>query len=159
MLHVRGVRVFASMLSILAAALCVAPASAQTYPSKPLRLIIPFPPGGSNDVVGRMIAAQLSERLGVQVVPDNRGGAGGLIGTEAAANSPPDGYTLLLISVAYAFNASIYKLPYDPATAFAPVAMLGSGPVVLAVNAKLPVNSVQELLALAKEKPGQLYYA
>ncbi len=140
-------------------ALFAAVATAQTYPSKPVRLIIPFPPGGSNDVVGRMIAAQLSERLGAQVVVDNRGGAGGLIGTEAAANSPPDGYTLLLISVAYAFNVSMYKLPYDPATAFAPVAMLGTGPVVLAVTSKLPVNSVQELLALAKEKPGQLYYA
>ena len=131
-------------------------ATAQTYPSKPVRLIIPFPPGGSNDVVGRMIAAQLSERLGAQVVVDNRGGAGGLIGTEAAANSPPDGYTLLLISVAYAFNVSMYKLPYDPATAFTPVAMLGTGPVVLAVTSKLPVNSVSELLALAKAKPGQL---
>jgi tripartite-type tricarboxylate transporter receptor subunit TctC len=143
----------------LALALLAAAAMAQPYPSRPVRLIIPFPPGGSNDIVGRMIAAQLSERLGAQVVADNRGGAGGLIGTEAAANAPRDGHTLLLISVAYAFNASIYKLPYDPATAFAPVASLGTGPVVLAVTAKLPVNSLQELLALAKEKPGQLYYA
>ena len=143
----------------LALAFLAAAATAQPYPSRPVRLIIPFPPGGSNDIVGRMIAAQLSERLGAQVVADNRGGAGGLIGTEAAANAPRDGHTLLLISVAYAFNASIYKLPYDPATAFAPVASLGTGPVVLAVTAKLPVNSLQELLALAKEKPGQLYYA
>ena len=143
----------------LALALLAAAAAAQPYPSRPVRLIIPFPPGGSNDIVGRMIAAQLSERLGAQVIADNRGGAGGLIGTEAAANAPRDGHTLLLISVAYAFNASIYKLPYDPATAFAPVASLGTGPVVLAVTAKLPVNSLQELLALAKEKPGQLYYA
>lgn len=142
------------LLAFLAAA-----AAAQPYPSRPVRLIIPFPPGGSNDIVGRMIAAQLSERLGAQVLADNRGGAGGLIGTEAAANAPRDGHTLLLISVAYAFNASIYKLPYDPATAFAPVASLGTGPVVLAVTAKLPVHSLQELLALAKEKPGQLYYA
>jgi tripartite-type tricarboxylate transporter receptor subunit TctC len=122
-------------------------------------MIIPFPPGGSNDIVGRMIAAQLSERLGMQVIPDNHGGAGGLIGTDLAAKSTPDGYTILLISIAYAFNSSIYKLPYDPATAFKPVSMLGTGPVVLAVTAKLPVNSVKELLALAKEKPGQLYYA
>ncbi len=140
-------------------ALLAAAAAAQPYPSRPVRLIIPFPPGGSNDIVGRMIAAQLSERLGTQVVADNRGGAGGLIGTEAAANAPRDGHTLLLISVAYAFNASIYKLPYDPATAFAPVASLGTGPVVLAVTAKLPVSSLQELLALAREKPGQLHYA
>jgi len=143
----------------LALAFLAVAAAAQPYPSRPVRLIIPFPPGGSNDIVGRMIAAQLSERLGAQVIADNRGGAGGLIGTEAAANAPRDGHTLLLISVAYAFNASIYKLPYDPATAFAPVASLGTGPVVLAVTAKLPVNSLQELLALAKEKPGQLYYA
>ena len=122
-------------------------------------MIIPFPPGGSNDIVGRMIAAQLSERLGVQFIPDNHGGAGGLIGTDMAAKSAPDGYTILLISIAYAFNSSIYKLPYDPATAFTPVSMLGTGPVVLAVTSKLPVNSVQELLALAREKPGQLYYA
>jgi tripartite-type tricarboxylate transporter receptor subunit TctC len=140
-------------------ALFMTEAAAQAYPNRPVRLIIPFPPGGSNDVVGRMIANQLSERLGRQVVADNHGGAGGLIGTEMAAKSPPDGYTLLLISVAYAFNSSIYKLPYDPASAFAPVAMLGTGPVVLAVTSKLPVNSVKELLALAREKPGQLNYA
>jgi tripartite-type tricarboxylate transporter receptor subunit TctC len=143
----------------LALAAAVAPAAfAQSYPSKPVRLIIPFPPGGSNDIVGRMIAAQLTERLGTQVVVDNRGGAGGTIGTETAAKSTPDGHTLLLISVAYAFNPSLYKLPYDPVKAFAPVAMLGTGPNVLAVFPGLPVNSVQELIALARQKPGQLNY-
>jgi tripartite-type tricarboxylate transporter receptor subunit TctC len=121
--------------------------------------MIPFPPGGSNDVVGRMIAFQLSERLGKGVVVDNQGGAGGIIGTEAVARSAPDGYTLLLISVAHAFGASMYTLPYDSIAAFAPVSILGTGPVVLAVNAKLPVNSLPELLALAREKPGQLNYA
>ena len=134
-------------------------AAAQTYPSKPVRLIVPFPPGGSNDVVGRMIAAQLSTRLDKPVIVENQGGAGGLIGTEMAARSQPDGYTLLLVSVAYAFIPAIYKLPYDPATAFAPVAILGAGPVVIAVTSKLPVNSVKELIALAKEKPGELNYA
>ena len=134
-------------------------AAAQTYPSKPVRLIVPFPPGGSNDVVGRMIAAQLSTRLDKPVIVENQGGAGGLIGTEMAARSQPDGYTLLLISVAYAFIPAIYKLPYDPATAFTPVAILGAGPVVIAVTSKLPVNSVKELIALAKEKPGELNYA
>ena len=134
-------------------------AAAQSYPSRPVRLIVPFPPGGSNDVVGRMIAAQLSPRLDNPVFVENQGGAGGLIGTEMAARSQPDGYTLLLISVAYAFNPAIYKLPYDPATAFAPVAMLGAGPVVIAVTSKLPVGSVKELIALAKEKPGELNYA
>jgi tripartite-type tricarboxylate transporter receptor subunit TctC len=132
-------------------------AAAQGYPTRPVRLIIPFPPGGSNDIVGRMIAAQLGDRLGQQVVVDNRGGAGGTIGTELAAKSQADGYTLLLISTAYAFNTSIYKkLPYDPAKSFVPVALLGSGPGVLVVNPALPVNSVAELIALAKERPGKL---
>jgi tripartite-type tricarboxylate transporter receptor subunit TctC len=134
-------------------------AAAQSYPSRPVRLIVPFPPGGSNDVVGRMIAAQLSTRLEKAVIVENQGGAGGLIGTEMAARSQPDGYTLLLVSVAYAFIPAIYRLPYDPATAFAPVAILGAGPVVIAVTSKLPVNSVKELIALAKEKPGELNYA
>ena len=133
--------------------------TAQSYPSKPVRLIVPFPPGGSNDVVGRMIAVQLSTRLDKPVIVENQGGAGGLIGTEMAARAQPDGYTLLLISVAFAFNPAIYKLPYDPATAFAPVAMLGAGPVVIAVTSKLPVGSLKELIALAKQKPGELNYA
>ena len=141
------------------AALFPMTAAAQTYPNKPVRLIVPFPPGGSNDVVGRMIAAQLSTRLDKPVIVENQGGAGGLIGTEMAARSQPDGYTLLLVSVAYAFIPAIYKLPYDPATAFTPVAILGAGPVVIAVTSKLPVNSVKELIALAKEKPGELNYA
>ena len=132
-------------------------AAAQAYPTRPVRLIIPFPPGGSNDIVGRMIAAQLGERLGQQMVADNRGGAGGTIGTELAARAPADGYTLLLISTAYAFNTSIYKkLPYDPVKSFTPVALLGSGPGVLVVNPALPVNSVAELVALAKERPDKL---
>jgi tripartite-type tricarboxylate transporter receptor subunit TctC len=135
-------------------------AHAQAYPAKPIRFIIPFPPGGSNDVVGRMFASQLSERLGQQVVVDNRGGAGGIIGTEIAAKSPPDGYTLLLISVAYAFGTSMYKnIPYDPVKAFAPVAILGTGPVVLTVHPSVPANNVKELIALAKAKPGQIQYA
>jgi len=134
-------------------------AAAQDYPTKPLRLIIPFPPGGSNDVVGRMIATQLGERLGKQVVVDNRGGAGGVLGTEVAANSAPDGYTLLVISLAHTVNPGLYKLKYDPIKSFVPVAMLGSGANVLSVHPSVPVNSVQELLALAKQKPGELNYA
>ena len=134
--------------------------AAQEYPNKPVRLIIPFPPGGSNDVVGRLIATHLSERLGKQVVVDNRGaGAGGVVGSEVGANAPHDGYTLLIISLAHAVNPWLYKLPYDPIKAFTPVAILASGPNVLVVNPGLPVNSVKELLAAAKEKPGQLQYA
>jgi tripartite-type tricarboxylate transporter receptor subunit TctC len=152
----------AGSLLLKAAALVLAltaSAAAQDYPSKPVRLIIPFPPGGSNDVVGRMIATQLSDRLGKQVVVDNRGGAGGIIGTEAAANAAHDGYTLLIISIAHAVSPWLYKLQYDPIKSFTPVAILASGPNVLVVNPDLPVHSVGELIALAKQKPGELNYA
>jgi tripartite-type tricarboxylate transporter receptor subunit TctC len=136
-----------------------APAAAE-YPDHPVRLIIPFPPGGSNDVVGRLVAKQLSVKLGVQVFVDNRGGAGGVLGTEAAAAAPPDGYTLLIISLAHAVNPSLYpKLSYDPIKSFAPIAILATGPNVLVVNPELPVHNVQELLALAKQKPGEVDYA
>jgi tripartite-type tricarboxylate transporter receptor subunit TctC len=134
-------------------------ATAQEYPVKPIRLVIPFPPGGSNDVVGRLIAQQLGERLGKQVVVDNRGGAGGVIGTEAVANAAHDGYTLLIISIAHAVSPWLYKLNYDPIKSFVPVAILASGPNVLVVHPDLPVHSVTELIALAKQKPGELNYA
>jgi tripartite-type tricarboxylate transporter receptor subunit TctC len=134
--------------------------AAQDYPTKPVRMIIPFPPGGSNDVVGRLFATHLSERLGKQVIVDNRGaGAGGIVGTEVVANAPHDGYTIGIISLAHAVNPWLYKLPYDPIKAFTPVAQLGSGPNVLVVNPELSVHSVKELIAAAKEKPGQLQYA
>ena len=129
------------------------------YPNRPVRLIIPFPPGGSNDVVGRVIAQHLGDALGKQVIVDNRGGAGGVVGTEQAAHAAPDGYTLLGISLAHAVNPWLYKLPYDPIKAFAPVGIMGKGPVVLSVNPTLPVHSVKELIALAKQKPGDLQYA
>jgi len=148
------------VLALTAAATAQDNNAAKDYPNKPIRLIIPFPPGGSNDVVGRVIATHLSDRLGKQVVVDNRGaGAGGLVGSEVAANAPHDGYTLLIISLAHAVNPWLYKLPYDPIKAFEPVAILASGPNVLVVNPTLPANSVQDLLKLAKEKPGQLQYA
>jgi tripartite-type tricarboxylate transporter receptor subunit TctC len=134
-------------------------AAAQTYPTKPVRLIVPFPPGGSNDIVGRLMAQELTEKLGKQVVVDNRGGAGGVLGTEIAANADPDGHTLLIISVAYAFNPALYKLRFDPEKAFVPVAMLGTGPNALTVTPKLPANSVKELIAMAKAQPGKLNYA
>jgi tripartite-type tricarboxylate transporter receptor subunit TctC len=151
-----------SMLLKVAAIILVltTAAAAQDYPTKPVRLIVPFPPGGSNDVVGRLIATHLSERLGKQVVVDNRAaGAGGVVGTETAANAARDGYTLLIISIAHTVNPWLYNLPYDPIKAFTPVAILASGSNVLVVNPQLPVHSVQDLLAAAKEKPGQLQYA
>src|SRR5688500_8163942 len=129
---------------------------AQAYPSKPIRLIIPFPPGGSNDVVGRAIAQQLSERLGQGVVVDNRGGAGGVIGTNEAAKAAADGYTLLLISTAFPTSIAFNRLPRDAMKSFAPVAMLGSGPALLVVPANSPANSVSELLNQIRQKPGEL---
>ena len=132
----------------------------QTFPAKPLRLIVPFPPGGSNDIVGRMAAHQLGERLGQQVVVDNRGGAGGTIGTEMASRATPDGYTLLLVSVSHAFNPGVYKkLPYDHERAFVPVGIVGSGPVALAVHPSVPANTVKELIDLVHARPGQINYA
>ena len=134
------------------------PAAAE-YPDRPVRLIIPFPPGGSNDVVGRLVANQLSEKLGHKVFVDNRGGAGGVLGSEAAANAAPDGYTLLVVSIAHAVNPSLYKLNYDPIKSFAPISIMATGPNVLAVNPTLPAKNVKELVALAKEKPGSSDYA
>jgi len=148
--------------AMLAACLVIAGtgfAMAQEYPARPVRLIIPFPPGGSNDVVGRLIATKLGERLGKQVVVDNRSGAGGVIGTEVAAKSPPDGYTLLVISMAHAVNPWLYKLGYDPIKDFAPVGLLAKGANVLVVHPSLPVHNVAELIALAKKQPGDLQYA
>ena len=128
----------------------------QAYPVKPIRLIIPFPPGGSNDVVGRAIGVQLAERLGQGVVIDNRGGAGGVIGTNETAKATPDGYTLLLISTAFPTSIAFNRLPQDALKSFAPVAMLGSGPALLVVPASSPANSVGDLLNQLKQKPGEL---
>jgi tripartite-type tricarboxylate transporter receptor subunit TctC len=135
------------------------PAFADDYPNRPVRLIIPFPAGGSNDVVGRVVAKYLGDQLGQTVYVDNRGGAGGTIGTETAANAPPDGYTLAIVSIAHAVNPALYKLNYDPIKSFTPISIFATGPNVLVVNPELPVKSVKELLALAKQKPGELNYA
>jgi len=139
--------------------------SAQTgaaYPAKPVRLIIPFPPGSStNDTLGRGLAQPLSRALGQQVVVDNRPGAGGTVGTEAAARAAPDGYTLVLgINGPLAIGPSVYsKLGYDPVQSFAPVALIATVPYVIVTNPALPVRSVKQLIALAKARPGQLMFA
>ena len=122
-------------------------------------MIVPFPAGGVNDTVGRLVAAQLSERLGKQFMVDNRTGAASVVGAEIAANAPKDGYTLLVVSIVNAVNPWLYKLPYDPVTAFTPIAFLATAPIVLVTNPELPVESVKELLALAKAKPGEVPYA
>src|SRR5205823_11216426 len=131
-------------------------ALAQAYPAKPVRLIIPFPPGGSNDLVGRAVAAQLGDRLGQSVVIDNRGGGGGTIGINAAAKSPPDGYTLLLVSVGWPVSMALGWIPRESLQWFVPVAPVGTGPSLLVVPTTLPTSSLQELVALAKQKPGTL---
>ena len=149
--------VWLSVLALLAAA--PAARAADAYPSRPIHLIIPFPPGGSNDVVGRVFAQAIGDKLGQTLVVENRSGAGGVLGTEVVSRAAPDGYTLLVISLAHAVNPWLYKLPYDPIKAFAPVAIVASAPNVITVHPSLPVHSVKELLALAKEKPGQVQYA
>ena len=133
--------------------------AARNFPAKSIRIIVPFTPGGGNDIMGRFIAVKLTERLGRQTIVDNRPGADGIIGADIAAKSPPDGYTLLIVSVSYAMNAALHKLPYDPVKSFAPISQIGVGPSVLAVTPSLPVNSVKQLIALARARPGQLHYA
>ncbi|MBI4192818.1 MAG: tripartite tricarboxylate transporter substrate binding protein [Betaproteobacteria bacterium] len=130
------------------------------YPTKPIRLIVPFPPGGSNDIVGRFIGQKLTARLGQQTVIDNRAGADAIIGTNLAANAVPDGYTMLIVSTTYTMTPATHKkLPYDPLKSLTPIALIGTGPFIIATWPGLQVNSVKELIALAKAKPGQLHYA
>ena len=153
-----------ALATIVPVLLCVERAAAQAvdpaaFPSKPVRMIVPFPPGGSNDILGRFLAQKMSDRLGQQTVVDNRAGADGIIGTELAARSVPDGHTLLIVSTTFTMNPAIHKLPYDSVKSFAPVAQIAAGGNVLAVTPSLPVNSLKELIALAKSKPGQVHYA
>ena len=156
-------RLMAVFGAMLALAILILPspaaAAADAYPAKPTRILIAFAPGGSTDIIGRLIAQKLSERLGKQVVPENRSGGGGTIGMEAVAKADPDGYTLLFTSAALAINPLLYKVPYDPVKSFVPIAMMGSGPVVLTVHPSVPANSVKELIALAKKQPGKMVSA
>jgi tripartite-type tricarboxylate transporter receptor subunit TctC len=130
------------------------------YPSKTVNLIVPFAAGGSNDIVARALAKKLGEAWGQTIIVDNRVGAGGLVGSTMVANAPPDGYTLLVISSTYTINPAVKaSMPFDTLKAFEPVAMIGSSPLLLASTNKLPVTSTQELIALAKSKPGAINYA
>ncbi len=136
-------------------------ACAQTYPTKPIKFIVPFAPGGGSDIIARVLAPKMTAMLGQQIVIDNRPGAGTIIGAEVAAKAPPDGYALFLgITGTMAINPSMYrKLPYDPVRDFAPIAMIGTGPNVLVVHPTLPARSIKELIAVAKSHPGKLSYA
>ena len=133
---------------------------AANYPTKPVRLIVPWPPGGGTDVFARVIGQKLAERLGYGVVVDNRPGASGNIGAELVAKSPPDGYTILLATITLATNPAMYKsLGFDPLRDFAPITLVAGVPHVLVVSPSLPVNSVKDLIALARAEPGKLNYA
>ena len=153
-------RMLAAVIACAAAALAAGTA-AQDYPTKPIRMIVGFAPGGGTDATARPIALKLGDLLGQQVIVDNRPGAGGNIAAEAAANAAPDGYTLFVAASAQlAVNPAVYpKLPFDPAKSFAPISLVGSVPNMLVTNPSLPVHSLKEFIAFAKARPGQLNYA
>jgi tripartite-type tricarboxylate transporter receptor subunit TctC len=143
----------------LTAIVCVSAAEAQDYPAKPVRFLVPFPPGGATDVFARILGQKLNDALGQQLVVDNRPGAGGNIATELVARSPADGYTIIMVGPNHAVNVSLYqKLPFDPVADFSPVTQLASVQTFLVVHPSLPVRSVKELIVLAKSKPGELNY-
>jgi tripartite-type tricarboxylate transporter receptor subunit TctC len=146
---------FAALLGLTAATVC-----AQTYPVKPVRLMVPFVAGGNTDIIARVVSPEMSKALGQQLIIENRGGAGSVIGTEVVAKSPPDGYTLLMVSAAHVINpAMAKKLPYDSIKDFAPISIVADVPTAFAVHPQLPVKNVKEFIALAKARPGQLNYS
>jgi tripartite-type tricarboxylate transporter receptor subunit TctC len=158
----RSVRGIAGlMLAIIASAVAGHAAAGESYPSKPVRVVVGFPPGGFVDFTARLVAAPLGAALGQQFVVENRGGAGGIVGTEVAARAAPDGYTLTVGSAGtHGVNQSLYpKLPYNVLRDFQPIARLADAPSILAVHPSLPVKSVKELIALARARPGQINYA
>jgi tripartite-type tricarboxylate transporter receptor subunit TctC len=153
------VAVLAALTSFMLLCLAVS-APAQTYPSRPVRIIIPLSSGGTTDVPGRIVAQRLSESLGQQFFVENRPGAGGIIGADAVAKAKPDGYTLLLTATPHVITPGLYKsMPYNAVTDFAPVTRIASGPYVLVVHPSLGVNSIRELVALAKAQPGKIDFA
>ncbi len=144
---------FATLLAFSTAA------QAQQYPVKPVRIVVPFAPGGGSDFIARFIAQRLGAGLGQQAIVENKPGAGGMLGIEAGVKSPPDGYTLTLIASSYTVNPSIYKFSFDPVSDITPIIQLSQGPLLVVVRPSLPVKSTQELIALAKAKPGQTNFA
>jgi tripartite-type tricarboxylate transporter receptor subunit TctC len=148
------------LVACLALALTAAQAPAQQYPARPVRLIVPFAPGGPTDVIGRFIAVKLAESLGQQVVVDNRAGAGGNIGMGLAANATPDGHTILLVSSSFVVNPGLYKkIPYDPYKSFSPVSNVAASPNVFTVHPSSPVKSIPELISQVKASPGKFSIA
>ena len=148
------------MRNLLLAVALVAPlvAFAQSYPAKPVRIIVPFAPGGGSDLAGRLVAAKLTERMGAQFIVENRPGAGSNLGAELAVKAPADGYTLLLISASYTVNPSVYKLSFDPMNDITPIIQISGGPYVVAVHPSVPANSLAEFVALVKKQPDKYAY-
>lgn len=151
----------ATAVLLLAASAIAGPVAGQPYPAKPIRMIIGFPPGGGTDIIGRIVAQRLSEVMGQQILPDNRGGASGQIAAELTAKAPPDGYTVMMAHIAAIsiLPSLIARLPYDPQKDFSPISLVAIGPNLLVVHPSLPARSVKQLVALAKARPGQLHYA
>jgi tripartite-type tricarboxylate transporter receptor subunit TctC len=152
---------FARIIAAAFAACFASTAPAQSYPSRPVRLVVPYPPGGGTDIIGRVVAQKIGDALGQQVVVDNRGGAAGIIAMEAVAKAAPDGYTLIQTNIStVSINPFIYsKLPYDAMRDFAPVSITTLNPLVLVVHPAVPVKTVKEVIALARSRPGQLNYS
>ena len=149
-----------TLLVIAAAAAFSVPGAAQTYPAKPIRIVVAYPAGGANDIIARAVGQRMSEMLGQPVIIDNRGGGGGTIGADIAAKSAADGYALFMAAGAHALAPSLYaKLPYDIVADFAPVSLAAKGAYLFAVHPSLPVKSVKELIAFARARPGQLNFA
>jgi tripartite-type tricarboxylate transporter receptor subunit TctC len=147
------------ILLLLIASLAIVPlAPAAGWPEKPIRIIIPWPPGGSTDIVGRILAAELTARFKQQVIIDNRPGAGSIVGLQVATAAPPDGYTFMMTSTAYGFLIDKPKVPVDLVNSFAPVVLIGFGDSAMVVHPSLPAKSVKDVIALAKKKPGALFY-
>ncbi len=145
-------------MAALSASLGVGAAGAQNYPVKPIRIVVPFAPGGPNDILARVIGQKLAEVWGQQVIADNRPGGGTVIGTEIVTKSPPDGYTLLMVSTSHTSNPSLRKLPYDPIHGLEPVILVAAAPNVLIAHPSLPAKSVKELIAVARSRPDQVAY-
>ncbi len=146
-------------LAVFLLVLAALPVGAQTYPAKPVRIVVPFAPGGGSDFIARFMAQRLNASLGQQVIVENTPGAGGVLGVEQGVKSAPDGYTLTLIASSYTVNPSVYKLSFDPVADVTPIIQLSQGPLLVVVGAAVPVNTVKELIALARAKPGSVNFA
>lgn len=152
-----------TVVGALLAALCATPvaalAQADKYPVRPIRMIVPFAPGGGTDITARLIAANVTVAFGQQVIVDNRAGGGGTIGAETAVRAAPDGYTIIMVSGSYGTNAALYKLPYDPVKDIQPIVMIGDTGFILAVHPSVPAKTIPDLIANAKAAPGKLNFA